>query len=152
MFKVIAVGTITAYHWYKDGQKLTDNADISGATQTQLNISNVKASDKGTYYCEINGKCNTAISDTVQLDITSKVIDLADAGITISPNPAHDQIEIYSTGAEIEKIEILNSIGKRLMLRNDNFNTIDISSLIPGIYYIKLTKDGKEAVGKLVVE
>jgi hypothetical protein len=152
IFKVIAGGAITAYQWYKDGQKLTDNADISGAIQTQLTISNVKASDKGTYYCEINGKCNTAISDTVQLDITSKVIDLEAAGFTLTPNPASDQIQIASVDKTVDIVELFDMRGQKLLSQIPDSGRVDVSTLPSGLYFIRIYSGQDVMVGKVVVE
>lgn len=151
-FKVEATGSINSYQWFKDGQYLEDNADISGATQNQLTISNVKASDKGMYYCKILGKCNTVYSDTVQLDITSKVIDLDTAGITISPNPASDHIQISSDKYQVSMVELYNVQGQIVVQQVSDINTIDISMLRTGLYIIKIYSGQGVAVGKVVVE
>ena len=131
---------------------LQDNADISGATQNQLTISNVKASDKGMYYCKIGGKCNTMYSDTIQLDITSKVIDLENAGIQLSPNPTSGMIQISTEKYPVDMVEVYDIRGQKMFQQIPDAGTVDASSLSSGLYIIKIYSGQDVVVGKVVVE
>lgn len=151
-FSVEVSGSIFSYRWYKGEYELYDNSRIQGSSSNQLIISNVTFDDIGEYHCEVSGQCNILNSTTVTLAVWSATRDLSDAGISISPNPAHDQINISTTGTEIEKLEIYNTTGQKVLTFVSGFNTLDISSLKAGMYYVKVVKDGEEAVGKLVVK
>jgi len=59
--------------------------------------------------------------------------------ILIYPNPARDYINI-KTASSVYKVEIYNSIGN-LLLVTKNMETINISHLSKGIYYVKISAD-----------
>ena len=55
-FSVAAVGTPTlSYHWFKNGGSLNNGGRISGATSTNLHISNVVGGDAGNYTVVVSG-------------------------------------------------------------------------------------------------
>jgi len=60
-FAVTAVGTPTlTYHWFKNGGSLNNGGRISGATSTNLHISNVGGGDAGNYTVVVTGPGGTA--------------------------------------------------------------------------------------------
>jgi hypothetical protein len=63
-------------------------------------------------------------------------------GILIFPNPAQNEIRVRGTGLIIESIEIYDMLGQ-LQTINYQLQTgsIDISFLIPGMYFLKLTTE-----------
>ncbi len=67
-FSVTASSTLSkSYQWYKDA------AEISGATGSSLNLSNLQPDDAGSYYCVVSNSCgsvqsNSAILEVVQLE------------------------------------------------------------------------------------
>jgi hypothetical protein len=67
---VTASGTISAYHWYKDG------APISGATSATLTVSNLNTSNAGRYYVVVTGTCNSVTSADLVLEINSGMYTL----------------------------------------------------------------------------
>ena len=69
--------------------------------------------------------------------------------LTISPNPASNQIHIEGITAKDYKIKILNIIGKT-MLTATNQTTIDVSSLTKGIYLAKIEQGEKTSVHKFI--
>jgi hypothetical protein len=66
----------------------------------------------------------------------------------IIPNPASTAIYIYSDG-EIEDIAISNAIGD--VVAKSKESKVDVSNLPTGVYFVKATIDGVNAVKKLVV-
>ncbi len=79
---------------------------------------------------------------------------LSELGIEIYPNPASETLRIQSTLGESLGIDILNSFGQVVHSQelSTTNNTIDISHLNAGIYFVKVMVDGKLGVQKLVVE
>jgi hypothetical protein len=152
IFTVDGTGTVVYLQWYKDNENLEDNADISGSSTNQLTISNVKQTDKGKYYCKILGKCNTVYSDTVQLDITTRVIDLALAGFTLTPNPASDQIQITSVDKTVDMVELFDMIGQKLLRQVPEAGRVDVSTVPSGLYFIRIYSGQDVVTGKVVVE
>lgn len=57
------------YHWEKDGVTLTNSGTISGATSTTLTISNVTASDAGSYVAIATNSAGSATSNAATLTI-----------------------------------------------------------------------------------
>jgi hypothetical protein len=57
-----------AYQWMKDGQSLTDDGRISGATTDTLSISPVEAGDAGSYTVAVQDRCGESLSTALQLD------------------------------------------------------------------------------------
>jgi len=81
----------------------------------------------------------------------TKVIDISPVGLEVYPNPASDYIQFKTS---LTNYEIISSTGKTILSSgNSNANRIDISSLIPGLYWIKGSDNGKrQVVGSFVVE
>jgi hypothetical protein len=73
-------------------------------------------------------------------------------GLILSPNPATNQIRIESNNFKLQSIHIYNVTGQ---LQTTHFkpqtNSIDISELTPGIYFVTLKDEaGNKAVRKVV--
>ncbi len=68
---------LTTYQWYKDGQPLTDDGVIVGATTRTLNILSLSEAHTGSYTCEWNDQNpNTKGTSTygpVQLNVVSEL-------------------------------------------------------------------------------
>jgi hypothetical protein len=69
--------------------------------------------------------------------------------IQISPNPAAEQIQINNLNNSDSQISIFNSAGKEIYSHSlkSGINTIDISNLTPGFYFVK---EQNGAVSKIV--
>lgn len=72
--------------------------------------------------------------------------------VIIHPNPAHSIITIQSNDVSLKSFEIFDLTGRKIIFQSDyNSNTINISSLIPGTYFIKLGFfNGESTIKKLV--
>jgi hypothetical protein len=81
-----------------------------------------------------------------------------DASLSVFPNPATDELRIKSrvlgTELRIEGIEIYNLMGQKvfsqLQTKNDKQQTVNVSALNPGIYFVKLKSEKQEYVAKFV--
>jgi murein DD-endopeptidase MepM/ murein hydrolase activator NlpD len=77
------------------------------------------------------------------------------SGIEIFPNPATEQFTIYDLRFTIEKIEIYSSFGEKVFSQQSTINkpqTIDVSQLLSGIYFITITDQSGNKVTKKVVK
>lgn len=63
LFEVQASGLILGYQWKKNG------VAISGATNDQLQFTNVASADSGEYFVVLSGLCGSVNSDTVDLNV-----------------------------------------------------------------------------------
>ncbi len=63
--------------------------------------------------------------------------------LTVYPNPTADQLTIKIEAKEITSIRIINITGETLKTVFSNKNTIDVSDLIKGIYFLQIkTEEG----------
>ena len=76
-----------------------------------------------------------------------------DNSIKICPNPATSFITInIKEGNQIEEAIIYNHLGQKALVIKPVNNTVDISTLTPGIYFIEVaTKDWRGRT-KLIIE
>ena len=68
----------------------------------------------------------------------------------VYPNPAKNILHVE--GAGLTEVEVFNIMGQSVLNINENFETVDISHLQNGIYFIRIkTTEGEKTV-KLVIE
>jgi hypothetical protein len=75
-------------------------------------------------------------------------------GIDIFPNPTSDFLTIQSElGSDLE-VELINTFGQVVLSKefNGSSNSIDVTSLSQGIYFVKVLVDGKIGVRKVVID
>lgn len=71
---------------------------------------------------------------------TTNTTELTNNSFIVFPNPANNRLNIDFTTNFTGKIEIYNSVGRKIMFREiDNANkyTFDISGFVPGAYFLK---------------
>ena len=118
-------------------------APYSGVTTKILTINPVTITMTAYQYRCIRidaGSCvDTSNSALLVVHSTAGITKLSKEQITISPNPAKNVISISSPVA-IEKIEITNMVGQKLISQTPNNNSInlDIHDLTPGIYILRI--------------
>ncbi len=68
----------------------------------------------------------------------------------VYPNPAQNMLHVEGTG--LTEVEVFNIMGQSVLHVGENFETVDISHLQNGIYFIRIkTSEGEKTV-KLVIE
>jgi hypothetical protein len=73
--------------------------------------------------------------------------------VSLYPNPAHDVLNISSTGRENLRIELMDLTGRRLAEKQVmGKDTIDLSQLSQGIYVVRMQNDRETYTQKIVVE
>jgi len=79
---------------------------------------------------------------------------IAELGIEIYPNPAKDYLTIRSDLGTNLEVELINGFGQTVQsqILNASSNILDISDLVSGIYFVKISVDGKVGVQKVVIE
>ena len=69
-FSVTATGTAPlSYQWKKDGEDLTDEGSITGATTATLSITGVMESDEGGYRCVVTNIAGMDTSNNATLTV-----------------------------------------------------------------------------------
>ena len=126
------------YQWYLDGQP------IPGETgQNHIGLP-----PYGSYEVEITSTegC-TAISDPL---VTAVGIDeLANSGINVYPNPTESSIKIESIDA-ITDLNIVDLTGKSISIDNFENDSIDLTSLTTGTYFLFVTTVNGTSTIKIV--
>lgn len=90
--------------------------------------------------------CNLFFIDDLSLEFEPNSVENSDDNIIIYPNPANNIINI-STKKNIKEIELFNQYGQ---IKITDRNTINISNLTPGIYFLKITTDEAEFNSKFI--
>ena len=71
VFTVTATGgQPLAYQWQANGTNLTEGANVTGSTSTNLTLSNVSAANVGTYTVIVTNLAGTAVSSNASLTLT----------------------------------------------------------------------------------
>ena len=125
----------------------TINATINtGETYAEFGFNE---SESGTYVQNlqtING-CDSTI--TLNLTVNSSLYDVAElTEITFYPNPTSGKVTFSK---EIEKIEVIDNIGK-IVMRFFDTSEINIETLPSGAYYLRMTIGDKTIMRKVIKE
>lgn len=138
-----ASSTANEYEVFRNDEKI---ATIDSTLYTDMQLEN------NTEYCyTVKSVCNTGISDpSNEACITTsnnENINERNTHFNIYPNPANDMLNIEAD-VEIEKVLIYDVYGKTQNIKNSESqkfdNTVDISDLNSGVYFIKITTDKGE--------
>jgi uncharacterized repeat protein (TIGR01451 family) len=71
--------------------------------------------------------------------------------LKIYPNPVNNILNIENNSV-IDNIEVSNVLGQTVLSQNNNNSKIDLSGLIAGIYFVKITSSGNEKIVKILKE
>ena len=81
------------------------------------------------------------------------VEDFSISNFRVYPNPANDVISIDSNNIEISEIRMFDLLGKNVLSQNDiRGNTINVSNLNAGVYFMKIFADGNSVTKKIIIE
>ncbi len=151
-FSIAATGAISSYQWQKDDSPISDGGKYSGTSTSELTISSVSTAEKGNYSVKVSGACGDVISDAATLNVTTAVLDLEKAGVSIVPNPAKDYIHIINKGNKIDRVTIYNTSGKKILEQTKNIDRIDISNINTGVYFVKVVQGKDVGLVRILVE
>jgi DNA-binding beta-propeller fold protein YncE len=101
--------------------------------------------DGKIYFVDKTNKSAYMIENSAVLPLAIKSIDVAENRFQIFPNPATNQITIYTEKVlEKAQISIINALGETVLTQNANQtgnSTFDVATLSNGIYFIVLKSD-----------
>lgn len=97
--------------------------------------------DAGSTFVETEPECATLSRETNTI-----------SQFNVYPNPATTQINITSSVSN-GQLEIFNITGKRVLSKNLNLgdNSLNVSSLVSGVYLARISADGKLETKKLII-
>ena len=125
----------------------TINATINaGETYAEFGFSE---SEAGTYVQNLQTEAGCDSTITLNLTVNSSLYDVAElAEITFYPNPTSGKVTFSK---EIEKIEVIDNIGK-VVMRFFDVEQINIETLPSGVYHLRLTIEDKTIMRKVIKE
>lgn len=101
------------------------------------------------YRCDVHSNMFGTITVEQILSTEDKFVK----SLKFYPNPATDQVTVFSLFA-IDSYELMNISGQLVMQGNDdgNFSQLDVSSLTPGMYFLKVTSGALAHTTKIIVQ
>jgi hypothetical protein len=154
-------------HFRNGGDSILTSFILGPYTQTQtwLRIDTALSAPPGARKIDIrlhsvrhNGSNNDGYYDELYLG-NSPLVGIPEVkqhtNFTIYPNPAFGLINIKLPGLFPEsQLSVLNCKGQQLFLRQvtETSIEIDISSLPPGVYFVKVQNEKTSVVGKVIKE
>ena len=163
--------TITPFEWVASatGDAATSFVFNLGVTPAGDDIGSLPGFDSGggvnygwqystLYYWSVDainagGSTPSAVwSFTTEADPNLSIDDNNDVIFSVYPNPFKDKIKII-TQSTIDHVEVFNQLGQSILkIKADSLleNTINLSTLNSGIYFIKVNADGKTQTVKIL--
>ena len=84
--------------------------------------------------------------------IVLELVDVDDQKlINIYPNPTSHQLTIVSDQTKIDEVGILDNTGRILKILTKDFNSINVTDLAPGIYYLRIIS-GKKVISRKFIK
>lgn len=97
---------------------------------------------------DVNNRAVLNANSMKVTDLTVGISENNETGTAIYPNPATDVLNVVSEN-NINKVEIFNVQGQMVKAAG-NVNTLSISDLTDGVYFVKVTTDKGTATHKLI--
>lgn len=114
------------FQWYLDGSQ------IDGATEA-----NYTTTSNGSYTVQTtDGNGCTSISDPYVF-LSTSIVERTTAGISLYPNPAHDQVTVIGDEA-IGEIRVFDATGRMVMMERATTerHVVALQGLAPGTYAV----------------
>lgn len=120
---------------------------INGTNQSHV------ATQEGDYFVIVTGdnQCVSAASNIITVTFTG-INDLTDLYIKIYPNPVKEKLYIenkYGRDLQVEIYDLTGMLVKNSILKGENIE-IDVKSLKPSMYLLKITMQGETRIVKII--
>ena len=140
--------------------EIWSNNTLLSTTYTQRTAPAWVAPATGIYYFAFNDVSAVATTaatmriDTVNFTSVLSTNDYISSKISVYPNPVKDIISITNDSNEIIKNVDISDINGRTIksFKSVSQNQINISDLSSGVYFLKITTDGGNAIKKIIKE
>ncbi|MCB8964636.1 MAG: T9SS type A sorting domain-containing protein [Bacteroidales bacterium] len=128
----------------------------TGSTSPSISVTQV-----GKYWLRVTNDYQCSASDTVVIwwAVSAQTIAGINATIKLFPNPVKDKlnVQIESGKTAHYTLELINPQGmivtKRQTIKSDNITEIlEVNSLSPGIYLLRITSENQSAVFRIIVQ
>lgn len=131
---------------------LSVNPNFDTTIEATINAGEVFAefgfneSEAGVYTQTLQSEFGCDSTITLNLSVNLSLLDMENTELSFFPNPTKDEITF---SARVDAVEVIDLRGKVLM-KAENTNKINISTLPAGVYYIRLHSKGKTITQKAV--
>ncbi len=131
-----------AYAWYFNGEAITD-----------VDSSSVEADANGDYHAMVTTLEGCVFSSDTLAYISTGLLEAAEDGsVRVFPSPASERISIR-TARPITSYQVVSVLGATIPTRCHETSKIDVSTLAPGLYFVRLVlTDGTVVSGSFVKE
>ncbi len=148
---------------------LTPNGGISGVIGDDFYFSyqwsngattqDLSGVPPGTYTCTVSDPCSGSGTASATVILSGTQDPASIQSFVVSPNPTTGILTLnlaLATAAEV-RIEVLNTLGQTLQTLNagklSNLSqTVNMSSMAQGSYFLRVTVDGETAIRRVVVQ
>lgn len=84
-------------------------------------------------------------------DALNNIDSLNPTSIKLYPNPTTDLLYFDTTGdLSLDKVEVYDTIGKRVLSSQINNNSVDVSQLTAGVYFVKIYSGENQTTKKII--
>jgi hypothetical protein len=141
-----STGNLLGYRIEKDGEVVEELTEVTEYLDDAVEFDStyqyvvVALFDDG---CE-------AASEPLTVTVTWDVCCDNGNATKVYPNPAQDMLHVEGIG--LLQVEVYNIMGQSVLSMNESFETIDISHLQNGIYFVRLKSTDGEKTVKLVIK
>jgi len=89
--------------------------------------------------------CTSADWETI---LNTSISSFSESGITIYPNPSENYVSIRSYYSAIRKVSFINMQGLELFHSASAGKALDVSALIPGVYFVLIEHSNGHSLEK----
>ena len=112
---------------------------MNGATASQTNT----GLSAGTYITKVVDNKGCEESDTVEVSSNVSLEETLLSEVQAYPNPASENLNLsLPLQLELDQLSLLNVVGEEVKTFNAQSAQLDISTLSPGAYYLRLQAKG----------
>jgi hypothetical protein len=125
------------------GASFTDWNPQNGTSWYMVRAVRLEETPSGNFY-----NTSTGVSDSVSAVVTLVSSPEREPGFRFMPNPARDEISVYSFSSSSRLLQILNNEGKVLqsILLSQPVQRIDLSALPAGFYLLRADNEVRKLV------
>jgi beta-glucanase (GH16 family) len=137
-----ADGTISSYVW------------VEGIAQIATGVNPAVTLSTGSHTISLIVTDNSGESarDKVVVSVINAtgIVDLSNsADVKLYPSPVSDVLNVISNQGEIEKLQVYNSYGVKVLV-STSVSQVNMGALKEGLYFIAITIDGKTIIRKVI--
>ena len=75
---------------------------------------------------------------TMKYDSLASITSHTNSSISVYPNPVKNELNLKFENIKVDKVEIVDLLGKPIITLKENFEFIDVNELNSGIYFVKV--------------